>query len=163
MTGPSAIGSEKGTPTSITSAPASSSPRRRSSDSAMPGCPAVTYTTSARRPAARSSANWRSSASGEVVADADTIPLGIGKLDDGAEEAPGSVLLVEVGERAGVQQVAPLVADHADDGARDRLGDRVHGVHDRELERIEHDQRAHGVMAHEADERLHDYRIHPAA
>src|SRR6185503_7738138 len=49
ITGPSITGSENGIPTSIASAPASSSPR--SSASSTPASPPVTYGTKARPPA----------------------------------------------------------------------------------------------------------------
>src|SRR6185436_5547519 len=57
MTGPSAIGSENGTPSSITSAPAVTNASRIGSVCAGVGSPTVTYGMSAVRPAARSSAN----------------------------------------------------------------------------------------------------------
>src|SRR6266404_869616 len=54
MTGPSAIGSENGTPSSITSAPAAVSARISGTVAASVGSPAVMYGISATRPAARS-------------------------------------------------------------------------------------------------------------
>src|SRR3990172_9559982 len=60
ITGPSARGSENGTPTSSTSAPARSRRLRISADRARSGSPAVTYVINPVRPAARNSANRRS-------------------------------------------------------------------------------------------------------
>src|SRR5262245_42538660 len=57
ITGPSASGSENGTPTSRTSAPARSSAFRISADRARSGSPAVTYVTSPGRFSARSRSN----------------------------------------------------------------------------------------------------------
>src|ERR1700674_1351603 len=54
ITGPSAIGSENGTPSSITSAPAEVSARISGTVAASEGSPAVMYGISAARPAARS-------------------------------------------------------------------------------------------------------------
>src|SRR6185436_9890933 len=57
MTGPSASGSENGTPTSSTSAPARSSAFRISAERARSGSPAVTYVTRPGRPSRLSRAN----------------------------------------------------------------------------------------------------------
>src|SRR6059058_1754781 len=56
MTGPSAIGSENGTPSSITSAPAAASACMMGTVSSGAGSPAAIYGISAARPAARSRA-----------------------------------------------------------------------------------------------------------
>src|SRR3954468_18074421 len=117
MTGPSAIGSENGTPTSMTSAPASSRPLRRSTVPATDGSPAVMYGTNARRPALRSAANRSSIARvfvldgavgdlEEIVANADPIALGIFSFDDRAAEVAGFVLVGEIDDFARVQHVA---------------------------------------------------------
>src|SRR5471030_2409830 len=57
ITGPSASGSENGTPTSRTSAPARSSALRISAERGRSGSPAVVYVTSPGRFSARSRAN----------------------------------------------------------------------------------------------------------
>src|SRR3989442_3572274 len=57
ITGPSAIGSENGTPSSTTSAPAATSACSNGTVTAGVGSPAVTYGINATRPAARSVAN----------------------------------------------------------------------------------------------------------
>src|SRR5690348_13155904 len=57
ITGPSAIGSEKGTPSSIASAPAATSAFISGTVVAGDGSPAVTYGINAVRPAERSRAN----------------------------------------------------------------------------------------------------------
>src|SRR5262245_18770466 len=57
MTGPSASGSENGTPTSSTSAPAQSSALRISPERGRSGSPAVVYVMRPVRPAARNRAN----------------------------------------------------------------------------------------------------------
>src|SRR5262245_34133811 len=61
MTGPSASGSENGTPTSRTSAPARSSALRISPERGRSGSPAVVYVMRPVRPAARNRANVSSS------------------------------------------------------------------------------------------------------
>src|SRR2546423_14305044 len=86
MIGPSAIGSENGTPTSTTSAPALSRPDRSSSVASADGWPAVTYGTSARRPSRRSSAKRSAIRSDEVVTDTDAVPIWVFGLDDRAPE-----------------------------------------------------------------------------
>src|SRR3712207_1236298 len=104
MIGPSAIGSENGTPTSITSAPASSRPRSSSRLEAGSGNPAVMYVTRARRPPARSLAKRsaiRSDESDEVVTDADAIPFGILRLDDRPAKTPVRCPLREVDQDPG--------------------------------------------------------------
>src|SRR5215831_6794054 len=57
MTGPSAMGSENGTPSSIKSAPALSSAKTSSRVISMPGSPAVMYGMKAFRRLPRSSSN----------------------------------------------------------------------------------------------------------
>src|SRR5688500_11194541 len=161
ITGPSAIGSEKGTPTSTTSAPASSRPCSSASERSRSGCPAVTYGTSALRPVARSVSNRWLSRSGEVVADADAITIRILRLDDGAGAALARrILFGEIDQRAGIDDVAAVVADDADDRSRDHLGDRVGGVHDRELEGVQHDERPDRIDTKQDHERLTDEGVH---
>jgi hypothetical protein len=61
-----------------------------------------------------------------------------------------------------VQEVALGVTDDAHDWPGQHFRDRIDGVHDPELEGVEHDERAHGVDPREVDEGLDDDRIHPA-
>src|SRR5829696_1722769 len=153
ITGPSASGSENGTPTSTTSAPAASRPWRRATLRAGSGWPAVTYGTKARRPSRRSCAKRSAIASEEIVADPDAIAIRIVRLDDGPQIDAVAALLGQVGQGARMHQVAAVVADHPHDRARQHLRDRVHGVHDPELEGIEHDERPDRVDPREVDER----------
>ena len=115
MTVPSASGSLNGTPTSMMSAPAASSPCSSATLRARSGCPAVTYGTNARRPLTRSAANRFAMASEEIVANPDAIALGILRLDDRAEVQAIRALVREVHERSGGLEVALRVADHAHD------------------------------------------------
>src|SRR6185437_7021468 len=137
MTGPSAIGSENGSPSSITSAPACSSAWISSTVRSSSGYPAVMYGTSARLPATRSAAKRRAISSDEVVTDADAIALWILGLDDGAKEHALGAAVCEIDQRARMEQVALRVADHADDRAREHVGERVGRMHDAQLEGIE--------------------------
>src|SRR2546423_12610603 len=163
MIGPSAIGSENGTPTSITSAPASSSPDNSASVSSGDGWPAVTYGTSARRPDARSRANCSAMRSDEVVTDTNAVPIGLIRLDDCTLECSVLPAVCEIDKVAWEQDVAPRVADDPHDRPREHLGDRIPRVHESQLERVEHDERADRVNAREIDERLHQHGIHSAA
>src|ERR671924_2102814 len=114
----------------MTSAPASSSPRRSSRDRSRSGWPAVMYTTRARRPAARNSTKWRPRTSGEVVADANPIAVGVGELNDRSQVSVGSgLLLIQIDHNARVEKIPSVVADHAHDRSRDRLGNWIHRVH----------------------------------
>src|SRR5437867_8147742 len=162
MIGPSAIGSENGTPTSMTSAPAFSSAARSSSVAARDGCPAVTYGTSARRPSRRSSANRSASRSDEVVTDTDTVPICVLRLDDRAPEHPLRRAVGEVHQVAGEQHVALVVTHDADDRPRQHLLERIYGVHDSELEGVEHHERPDRIDAGEIDEGLDEHRVHAA-
>src|SRR5690349_20845527 len=115
ITGPSAIGSENGTPSSITSAPAASIAFSSSSERARSGCPAVTYTTRARRPLARSAAKRSASAVerlDEIVGNANTVALGVFGLDDRATVLAIGAAVGEIHDRARHLQVAGRVADH---------------------------------------------------
>src|SRR6185295_15151606 len=129
ITAPSASGSENGTPTSSTSAPAASSPCMSATLRRTSGCPAVTYGTKARRPVALSVAKRRAIASDEIVANPDAITLWILSLDDGAKEQPVGPLLRQIGDEARMHQVVLRVADDAHVRARQHLGDGVHRVH----------------------------------
>src|SRR5216117_4075605 len=96
MVGPSARGSENGTPTSTKSAPAAATRRSASRDRAGVGNPAVRYGISAARPAPAGAplpplppprmARQRAAigCSDKVVADVDAVLGRIGDLHDGA-------------------------------------------------------------------------------
>src|ERR1041384_6646030 len=93
MTGPSAMGSENGRPSSMTSAPASCRPWIKSIVADASGCPAVMYGTRARFPDCFRAANAEAirfrvsrAASDEVVANPDAIAFRILGLDDRANE-----------------------------------------------------------------------------
>src|SRR5258706_15536648 len=89
--GPSASGSENGTPTSIKSAPASATRRSASSETAGVGKPAVRYGISARDlPSSRHRAAM--AFSDKVVADVDTVFDRVSDLDDGAGETAAFIL-----------------------------------------------------------------------
>src|SRR5579872_6157710 len=133
MIGPSAIGSENGTPTSTMSAPARSSPRRRSRLRSTSGCPAVMYGISACRPSARRRAKQDVSVLDEVVTDANAIALGILRLDDRAREHPILESIGEVDQLARKEKLPLVVTDHAHNGPREHLLNRVRRVHDAEL------------------------------
>src|SRR5262245_23729274 len=136
MIGPSAIGSENGRPSSMTSAPASSRPRMRSTARSASGCPAVMYGISARRPAARSSTKRSAMRSrdplaepprsDEIVRDADTIALGVFGLDDRSEEGALGVLVGQIHELAGKEQVTAWVGDDANDRTGQHIRQRIH-------------------------------------
>src|SRR4051812_27437021 len=163
ITGPSAIGSENGTPTSRTSAPAPSSPMSRSTVASRDGCPAVTYGTSARRPDARSCANRSATRSDEVVADTNTVPIGLIRLDDRSLERAVLSAVGEIDQISGKEHVAFVVAHDTHDRPREHFGDRVVGVHQSELEGIEYDESANRIDTGEIDKRLDEDRIHAAA
>src|SRR4051812_2347022 len=145
MIGPSAIGSENGTPISRMSAPARSRPCSRSTVASGDGCPAVTYGTSARRPVARSCAKRSATRSDEVVADTNAVPFGLIRLDDRSLERAVLSAIREIHEIAGKKHVALVVAHDADNRPRQHLGDRVARVHQSQLESIQHHQRANGI------------------
>src|SRR5438270_4307808 len=115
MTGPSAIGSENGNPSSMTSAPASVIAASNSTVRSASGCPAVMYGMSARRPAAFSAANRFAIASDEIVADADAIAVGIVGLDDGASKHAVWRLIREIHKDAGMNDVAKRVRNDTND------------------------------------------------
>src|SRR5512134_1303142 len=115
MTGPSAIGSENGTPTSSTSAPAAATARIVSTERVGSGCPAVRYATSARRFSRARLLNRCVSRSDEVVADIYAVAAGIIGFDDGAPEGAAVDLFGEVGQRAGIEDVAAIITDDAHD------------------------------------------------
>src|SRR3954463_1204528 len=116
----------------------------------------------ARRSACRSSAKRWAIRSEEIVADPDAIALWVLRLDDGAQVHPVFALLGEIDQSAGVQQVALCVTDDAYEWPGQHFRNRIDGVDDAELERIQDDQRPDRVDPREVDERLHDHRVHPA-
>src|SRR2546425_83194 len=94
IVGPSASGSEKGTPTSTKSAPAAATARIASSDLAGVGKPAVRYGMSARDlPSARHRA--ATAFSDKVIADVDAVFDRVGDLDDGPREVAVGVFRSE--------------------------------------------------------------------
>src|SRR3977135_471545 len=106
MVGPSARGSENGTPTSTKSAPAAATTRRASRDSSGVGNPAVRYGMSAARRAPVSPRMARQRAaigcSDKVIADVDAVLDGVGDLHDRAGMIAFGVFLREVGEESRV-------------------------------------------------------------
>src|SRR5439155_25985542 len=105
MVGPSARGSENGTPTSTKSAPAAATRRRAWSDSSGVGNPAVRYGMSAARcvPALPRMARQRAAigCSDKVVADVDPVLDGVGDFHDRAGMIAGGTELREIGEESG--------------------------------------------------------------
>src|SRR6185295_7475060 len=107
--GPSASGSENGTPTSTKSAPASARRRSASSETVGVGKPAVRYGISARDlPSARHRAamGGGGALSDKVIADVDTVFDRVSDLDDCAREIAGLILLRKVDHGTGIQQRA---------------------------------------------------------
>src|SRR4051794_25208030 len=118
----------------MTSAPACSTARRRSSDVVTSGWPAVTYATSALRPDFFSDANRSTmgetlaslsagtfdspgaGVSDEIVADPHAEAVRILGLDDRAQKHAVLTPRGEVDRRAGVLQVSHRIADDAHDG-----------------------------------------------
>src|SRR6185312_15289709 len=112
MVGPSASGSENGTPTSTKSAPAAATRRSASRNTAGLGKPAVRYGISARRlPSAchRCAMAW----SDKVVADVDAVFDRVGDLDDGAWEGAVRVLVREIDDGARCEERAVRRGDDA--------------------------------------------------
>src|SRR6266446_5973590 len=103
IVGPSASGSEKGTPTSTKSAPAAATARIASSDLAGVGKPAVRYGMSARDlPSARHRA--ATAFSDKVIADVDPVFDRVRDLDDGAGNTAAFILHGKIHHGAGIQQ-----------------------------------------------------------
>src|SRR5690606_10695803 len=113
ITGPSATGSENGTPTSMTSAPAAATPRMSSTKEPGVGYPAVRYTTRARRPSPAMAAKWLVMRSDEVVADTDSVFLGISRFHDGTHVATVRIPCGQINEFTGEQKVSVGIADNA--------------------------------------------------
>src|SRR3989441_534900 len=159
MVGPSARGSENGTPTSTKSAPAAATARRASSDSSAVGNPAVRYGMSAARrvPALPRMARQRAAigCSDKVIADVDAVLDGVSDLHDRAGMVAFGILLRKVGEEARVLDPSFGRGHDAHHRAM-HMGDvRVGAVHKRYLVRVEDDARPHGIDADQVDERLH--------
>src|SRR5438105_2903936 len=163
MIGPSAMGSENGTPTSTTSTPALSSPASSSSVASGDGCPAVIYGTSARRPPARSCAKRSATRSDEVVADTNAVPIGLVRLDDRSLERAVLPAVSEIDEVSRKENVPPRVTHNTNDWAREHFRDGIAGMHQAQLECIENDERTDGEDAGEVHERLHEHGIHTPA
>src|SRR5436309_13624123 len=110
MVGPSARGSENGTPTSTKSAPAAATSRRASRDRSGVGNPAVRYGMSAARrvPAFPRMDRQRAAigCSDKVVADVDTVFDGVGDFHDRAGMIAFEIFLREVGEVSGMLHTA---------------------------------------------------------
>src|SRR5690349_9762969 len=128
MVGPSASGSENGTPTSMKSAPAPATTRRASSDDAGVGKPAVRDGISAARrelppppspPAPLPNTRQRAAmgCSDKVVGDVDTVLEWVGDLHDRPREMTLCVALGEVRQEARVLNAAVRRGDDADHGA----------------------------------------------
>src|SRR6266704_5626631 len=101
MVGPSASGSENGTPTSTRSAPAAATRCNASSDAAAVGNPPVRYGISAARRASRTArhrAAMGGARSDKVVADLEAVFDGVGDFDDGAGEGTLLIALRQVGQ-----------------------------------------------------------------
>src|SRR5947199_7803968 len=159
MVGPSARGSENGTPTSTKSAPAAATSRRASRDSSGVGNPAVRYGISAARrgPAFPRMARQRAAigCSDKVVADVDTVLGGVGDLHDRAGMIACGIALCEIGEKSGVLHSA-LGSGHDADNRSMHMGDvRIGIVDERHLVGVEDDTRAHRVDPDQVDERFH--------
>src|SRR5229473_3532187 len=167
IVGPSARGSEKGSPTSMKSAPAAATRTSAASESAGVGNPAVRYGIRAARrtPAAPRIARQRAAigCSDKVVGDVDAVLDRVGDLDDGARIVALGILVREIDEHPGMHQ--PTVGGRDDAHHRTvHVGDvGVRPVHDRHFVGVEDDARAHGVDANQVDERLDDDWVVAAA
>src|SRR5439155_19668283 len=112
MVGPSARGSENGTPTSMKSAPAPATTRSASSEMSGVGNPAVRYGIRAARrvpvpsPPRRARQRAAIGCSDKVVADVDSVLGRVGDLDDGPGEMAVGILLREVRQEARVLDAA---------------------------------------------------------
>src|SRR6266480_3226342 len=170
MVGPSARGSENGTPTSTKSAPAAATRRSASRDRAGVGNPAVRYGISAARPAPAGAplpplpplpprmARQRAAigCSDKVVADVDAVLGRIGDLHDGAGKVVRVVALREVDEESRVLHAA-VGGGHDAHHRSMHVGDvGVGAVDQRDLVGVEDHARAHRIDPDQIDERLHD-------
>src|SRR6266508_201796 len=109
IVGPSARGSEKGTPTSTRSAPAAATRRSASRDAATVGNPAVRYGISARPPPPLPPSPRHRvviGCSDKVVADLEAVLEWVRDFDDGAGEMALLVFLGEVDHRGRFQERA---------------------------------------------------------
>src|SRR6266566_7495053 len=138
MVGPSASGSENGTPTSMKSAPAAATRRSASSETSGVGKPAVRYGISARDlPSARH--RDAMAFSDKVVADVDTVFDRVGDLHDGARETAALILHRKIDHGAGIQQRAVGRRDQPDHGAVHVRDVGIRAVHQRHLVGVEND------------------------
>src|SRR5690349_13666241 len=178
MVGPSARGSENGTPTSMKSAPAPATTRRASSDDAGVGKPAVRYAISAARrelppappppslpPAPFPNTRQRAAmgCSDKVVGDVDAVLEWVGDLHDRPREMTLCVALGEVRQEARVLNAAVRRGDDADHGAMHVRDVRVGAVDQGDLVGVEDDARPDGIDPDQVDERLDDDLIVAAA
>src|SRR6266850_6021055 len=138
MVGPSASGSENGTPISTKSAPAAATRRSASSDTAALGKPAVRYGISARDlPSARH--RCAMAVSDKVVADVDPVLNRVRDLDDGAREIAVGVFLREIDDGTGIEQRAVRRRYQADDRTMNVSHVGIRAVHQRHFVGIEND------------------------
>src|SRR5688500_3975352 len=138
IVGPSARGSENGTPTSMKSAPAAAIRVNAASETARVGNPAVRYGMRARRlPNDRQrSAIAPALRSDKVIADVDAVFDRVRDLHDGARVVAVRVFVREIHDGAGTQERAVRRRDDPDDGPVD-VGDVGIGVvHERHFVRV---------------------------
>src|SRR5216684_4730997 len=158
IVGPSASGSENGTPTSTKSAPADATAEIASSDLAGVGNPAVRYGMSARDlPSARHRAAM--TFSDKVVADVDAVFDRVGDLDDGAREVAVGVFLREIDDGTGVQERAVRGRDETHHRPVDVAHVGIRAVHQRDLVGVENHAGAYWINPDQVDECLHDDRV----
>src|SRR6266576_1106036 len=160
--GPSASGSENGTPTSIKSAPASATRRSASSETAGVGKPAVRYGISARDVPSARHREAMGALSDKVIADVDTVLDRVGDLDDGARVVAVGILLGKIDHGTRIQQRPIGCRDEAYDRAVDVRDVGVGAVHQRHLIGVEDDAGADGVDPDQVDERFYHDPIVPA-
>src|SRR6266487_1766210 len=160
--GPSASGSENGTPISMKSAPAAATARRASRETAGVGKPAVRYGMSARDVPSARHREAMGALSDKVVADVDTVFDRVGDLDDGARVVAAGILLGKIDDGARIQQRPIGCRDEAYDRAVDVRDIGVGAVHQRHLIGVKNDAGAHRVDPDQVDERFHHDRIVPA-
>src|SRR4051812_36940039 len=156
MVGPSASGSLNGTPTSMMSA-SSSAMRNAARLTSTEGYPAVRYGISAVRSWARRATHAGASLdSDKVVADRETVALGIRDLDDRATVRAALVLLRQADQRPRRRHRA-TVRVHRDPhhGSVQLLALGIGRRHEADLERVENDAGPDRVDADQVDERLH--------
>src|SRR5438045_8416870 len=119
------------------------------------------YGMSARRPDARSCAKRSATRSDEVVADTNSVPIGLVRLDDGSLEGAVLTAIGEIDKVTGEQNIPSRVAHDAHDRSRKHLRDRIARVHQAQLECIEDHERTDGKNAGEIYECFDQDGIHP--